>query len=119
VAGPRRTGVHSLPRRLPTEDAAAFVRAGIENLPARVEVTVRIDAPAAVVRSRIGPWGSLEELDHDRCLLRMTADSLDWPSLALGNAAAEFEVVSPPALVDHLAEQADRFGRAVRRSRPS
>jgi len=119
VAAPRATGAHALPRQLPTPDAADFVRAGIENLPSRHQVEVRIDAPAAVVRERIGPWAALEELDPDRCLLRMTVDSLDWPTLALGNAAAEFEVLSPPALIDHLRARAGRFERAVRRSRPS
>jgi predicted DNA-binding transcriptional regulator YafY len=119
VAAPRPTGVRALPRQLPTPDAAEFVRAGIENLPSRYQVEVRIDAPAALVRDRIGPWGTLEELDPERCLLRMTADSLDWATLALGNAEAEFEVVSPPALVDHLRNRAGRFERAVRRGRPS
>jgi hypothetical protein len=43
----------------------------------------------------------------------MRSDSLDWPTLILGRAGAEFEVASPPELVDHLREHADRFGRAV------
>jgi predicted ATPase len=47
----------------------------------------------------------------------MTSDSLDWPTLALGNAAAELEVLSPPELVDHLRERGELFGRAVERDR--
>jgi len=113
LSGPRATGSHALPRQLPIDDAAEFVRAGIENLPSRHQVEVRIHAPAAVVRERIGPWGTLEELDDGRCVLRMTSDSLDWPTLVVGNAAAEFEVLAPPALVDHLRNWVDRFGRAV------
>ena len=113
LAGPRATGDHAIPRKLPVDDAAEFVRSGIEQLPTRHRVEVRIDAPAAVVRDRIGPWGTLEELDPDRCVLRMTSDSLDWPTVILGHAQAGFEVVAPPALVDHLRAWVGRFGRAV------
>ncbi len=42
----------------------------------------------------------MDELDPQRCLLRMSVDSLDWPLLALGTVGAEFEVRSPPELVD-------------------
>ena len=45
----------------------------------------------------------------------MTSDSLDWPMLVLGNAAAEFEVLSPLELLDHLRDSASLFGRAVER----
>ncbi len=109
----RTTGAHAVPRHLPAGDAAEFVRAGIENLPSRHHVEVRIHAPAAAVRERIGPWGTLEELAGGRCLLRMTSDSLDWPTLMVGNAEAEFEVLAPPALSAHLRAWGDRFGRAV------
>ena len=115
IAAPVATGAHAVPRQLPAADAAEFVRSGIANLPSRHQVAVRIHAPAAVTRDRIGPWGTLEELDEEWCLLRMTVDSLDWPALALGHAEAEFEVVTPPELVDHLGRWADRFGRAARR----
>jgi predicted DNA-binding transcriptional regulator YafY len=118
VAAPRATGARAPLRELPAEDAAAFVRSGIEHLSSRYEVVVHIDAPAAVVRARIGPSGTLEDLDHGRCLLRMTADSLDWPTLVLSNADAEFEVVSPAALVDHLRAWAGRAERAVGRHGP-
>ena len=115
LSGPRATGGHAVPRELPVDDAAEFVRSGIENLPQRYRVEVHIDAPVGAVRDRIGRWvpGTVEALDQDRCVLRMSSDSLDWPTLVLGRAAAEFEVVSPPELVDHLRAWVDRFGRAV------
>ena len=43
----------------------------------------------------------------------MTADSLDWPALALGTVGAEFEVVGPPELADHIREWGARFTRAT------
>jgi predicted DNA-binding transcriptional regulator YafY len=68
------------------------------------------------VRSRVGPWATIEEAGDDRCVLRMSSESLDWPMMALGIIGAEFDVVGPPELTDHLRERIDRFGRAVGRS---
>jgi len=115
VAEPGVTGALAIPRQLPTEDAAEFVRTSIEGIPSRHQVEVIIDAPATVVRERIGPWGSLEDVGPGQCRFRMTSDSLDWPTLALGNAAAEFEVRSPPELLDHLRDRASLFRRASER----
>jgi predicted DNA-binding transcriptional regulator YafY len=39
-------------------------------------------------------------------------DVLDWPALALGAVGAEFDVLHPPELLDHLREWAGRFQRA-------
>ncbi len=117
MAEPKGTGAHAIPRQPPAEDAAAYVRSSIESVTARHHVDVLINAPAAVVRERVGPWGSLEDVASGQCRFRMTSDSLDWPTLALGNAAAEFEVLSPPELLDHLRERASLFGRALERDR--
>ncbi|MGH3885607.1 MAG: WYL domain-containing protein [Pseudonocardiaceae bacterium] len=70
-------------------------------------------APAVTVRGQMGRWGTVEDIDDQRYLLRMTADSLDWPTMALGAVAADFEVLSPPELVDHIREWGDRFSRAT------
>jgi hypothetical protein len=43
----------------------------------------------------------------------MTTDTLDWPAMGLGSVGAEFEVRSPPELVDLLREWAGRFARAA------
>ena len=115
LAEPKITGVHAIPRRPPAEDAAAFVRSSIESVTSRYEVEVLIDAPAAAARERIGPWGSLEDVGSGQCRFRMTSDSLDWATLALGNARAEFQVLSPPALLDHLRDRAGLFERAATR----
>lgn len=112
---PRATGARAIPRQLPAEDAGEFVRSSIENVPQRHQVEVLIYATAATVRERIGPWGTLEDLGPGLCRLHMSSDSLDWPTLALGRAAADFEVSSPSELVDHLRERANLFGRAVDR----
>jgi predicted DNA-binding transcriptional regulator YafY len=113
LAEPRGTGVNFASRQLPAADAAEFVRAGIDNMPTPHSIEARIHAPAEVVRSRLGPWGAVEEIDDASCSLRMTSDSLDWPALALGATGADFEVVAPPQLVDHLRDWARRFARAT------
>ena len=58
---PRRTGARFRPRDLPADDAAAFVRAGLRNLPTSYDVEVLVDAPADAVRARVGRWVSVEE----------------------------------------------------------
>lgn len=112
---PRGTGSRFRPRALPARDAAAFVRDGIENAPAMHTIEAVVHAPAAAVRAALGRWGSIDEIDDERCRLRMTADSLNWPALALGSVGAEFEVVGPPELVEHIREWGARFRRATSR----
>jgi len=113
VSDPAPTGRRALPRELPGGDAGEFVRSGIEAAPQRHRVEVVVEAPADVVRERIGPWGSLAEAGPDRCRLELGSDSLDWPVLLLARVDAEFEVTSPPELVDHLRDCTARFARCL------
>jgi predicted DNA-binding transcriptional regulator YafY len=110
----RGTGARFRPRELPASDAAAFVRAGIGSVRAAYEVEVVVDAPAADVRERIGRWATVHEAGGARCLVRMTADSLDWPAVTLGMIGADFEVLSPPELLDRVRDWGRRFSQAGR-----
>ena len=111
---PRSTGMRFRPRELPAADAAAFVRAGIDSLPAAPkQIEALVSAPAATVRSMVGQWTTIEEIDERRCRLRMRAENLDWPALALGAIGAEFEVIQPAELVEHIREWGARFTRAT------
>jgi len=112
IARPEGTGARFRPRELPAADAAAFVRAGIGSVSAVYDVEVEIEAPAAAVRERIGRWCTVENAGLGRCRIRMAADSLDWPTMALGAVGADFEVVSPPELADHVLDWGRRFSRA-------
>jgi predicted DNA-binding transcriptional regulator YafY len=114
---PKATGIRFHPRELPGGDAAAFVRAGIENMPAAYTVEVLVHASVDAVRAAIGPWGTVEHVDGDRCRLIMTIDSLDWPAFAMGAVRADFEVVGPPEFVEHLREWGERFTRAAEQAR--
>jgi predicted DNA-binding transcriptional regulator YafY len=112
VTEPRSTGARFRSRELPAPDAAAFVRAGLTNLPHPYRVEIVVDAPATTVRERVGRWSTVEEIDAEHSRVRMTADSLDWPTLALGVLGADFRVVEPPELLDRVRDWGARFSRA-------
>jgi predicted DNA-binding transcriptional regulator YafY len=113
LTDPRRTGARFRPRELPAGDAAAFLRARLRNLPTSYDVEVLVDAPAEVVRTRLGRWAVVEEVEEGRCRLRMSTDSLDWAAFAVGSVGAEFTVVGPPQMREYIGEWAARFARAV------
>ncbi|TVT56603.1 YafY family transcriptional regulator [Amycolatopsis rhizosphaerae] len=109
LSAPAATGDRFRPRELPAEDAADFVRAGIGNMPPAHEVEVLVHAPGELVRARVGRWCTVEDLGPDRCLLRMTTESLAWAAFAIGLTGAEAEVRAPRALADQLREWGRRF----------
>jgi predicted DNA-binding transcriptional regulator YafY len=117
LADPAPTGARFAARRLPADDAAAFVRAGIGGRLPTHDVDVLVQAPADEVRRRIGRWATVEELGEERCRVRMEPDDLSWPALALGMVGAEFTVVSPPELRALLQEWSARFARAAEPAR--
>jgi predicted DNA-binding transcriptional regulator YafY len=117
LTGPRGTGARFRPRELPAADAAAFVQAGIGGFAAIYEVEALVDAPAGTVRERFGRWATVEEVTPARSRIRMTVDQLDWPMLLLGSLGAEFEVITPPELLDRVRDWARRFSQAARPAR--
>ena len=115
IGVPEPTGARFRPRALPAADAAEFVRSNANAAPGGWQVRVVIEAPAAVVRERIGRWATIEEDGPSRCLATMApGDNLDWPTIALGVAGADFEVLSPPELAERIGNWGARFNRAVR-----
>lgn len=115
LIAPRATGARFRPRELPAEDAADFVRAGIDQRPASHAIEAIVHQTASTVRARVGRWATVEPVGDHKCRLRMTADSLDWPIMALGAVDADFDVVGPPELLDELAARSRRFDRAAQR----
>jgi predicted DNA-binding transcriptional regulator YafY len=116
VGTPRPTGARFRPRPLPAADAAEFVRSNVSAAPrtGKWQVEAVIDAPAEVIRERIGRWATVEEAGQDRCRVTMTPpDNLDWPVIALGMAGADFRVLSPPELAERIADWGARFTRAA------
>ncbi len=113
LAAPEPTGARFLPRTLPAADAAEFVRAGLQGQPRPHRVEALVDAPAATVRQRIGAWSEIEEIAPGRTRVRMNADALEWPAMALGSLGADFRIVSPPELAALLAAWGERFTRCT------
>ncbi|MEO3808534.1 YafY family protein [Sphaerisporangium sp. B11E5] len=114
ISDPVPTEERYRPRDLPAEDAAAFVRQGIDVAFAPVHaVEVVVHAPAATVRRTTANWAGVEEIDEHNCRVVMNTENLHWPALLLGSIGADFEIVSPPELATHLREWSERFARCT------
>ena len=88
-------------------------RSGVRSTRTGYDIEVIVEAPASVVRERIGRWSSVSEIDPGRCRVRMTADMLEWPVMGLGMVGAEFTVISPPELIAWMRDWGARFSRAA------
>ena len=113
VSRPAGTGARSAPRTPPGGDAAAFVQAGMRPGQEAHPVEVLVRAPGDVVRAHVGGWGTVEDVDAGTSRLRMTAASLDWPAMTLVSLGADFTVVTPPELVEHLRHWSRVLARAT------
>jgi predicted DNA-binding transcriptional regulator YafY len=113
LSAPVLTGARFAPRRLPADDAAAFVLDGLGARPSPHQVEVLVHAPASDIVGHVGRWGTVIEESPGTCLLRMTTDNLDWPAMALGSLGADFTVRSPTDLLDHVRQWAALFSRAT------
>ena len=112
LSDPRSTRYRFEQREVPGGDAAAFVSDQLESIPTRFAVAVDIRAAASDVEAVVGRWGSVEPRTEGSCRLRMNVDEFDWPALVLGATGAEFEVVEPPELREHLRRLGELFVRS-------
>jgi predicted DNA-binding transcriptional regulator YafY len=95
-------------------DAASFVASAVTTAPYRYQARVLVHAPASEVAERFSPTsGIIEEAGQDRCLLTAGADSLNLLTYHLAMLGAEFTVLEPQALIDHVHDAAGRLHRAV------
>ena len=81
----------------------------LARLPWGWEVEVRLDAPVEEIAARIP--ATLAELtpDEDGTRLELRADSLEWAAGVLAGLGADFEVLRPDELREHLAALAARL----------
>jgi predicted DNA-binding transcriptional regulator YafY len=61
LTGPTPLGARFRQRTLPAEDAASFVRRGMQQMPSSFDVEALVEAPPDVVRTRLGPWATVED----------------------------------------------------------
>ena len=74
-----RTRARFAPRKLPAEDAVAFVQSGIAQAPAAYQIEAVVAAEADFVRARIGRWASVDAIDDRSCFV---ADAIRLAGLA-------------------------------------
>jgi predicted DNA-binding transcriptional regulator YafY len=95
-------------------DAAGFVGSAVTTAPYSYQARVVLHAPVSEMAKRVTPGeGVLEDLGEDRCLLTTGSDSLPAMTYHLAILGAEFTVLEPPELIEHLRETSGRLSRAV------
>ncbi|MFP5072968.1 helix-turn-helix transcriptional regulator [Pseudonocardia nantongensis] len=112
-AGPRFA-----PRDPPAGGVAGHAQRGISSGAYPHRARVLLDAPA----DQVGEWvtpasGTVTDLGDGRCELAVGAYTLDSLGVWLGAFGAEFTVLEPPELIEHLDVLAARFARAAGASR--
>jgi predicted DNA-binding transcriptional regulator YafY len=110
-------GPRFAPRPLPADDVTAYVSGRVSAAAWRFRARVVVHAPAEEIAARINAAvGHVEARDAGSCVLHTGADSLESLAVHLGMLGADFEVVDPPELVDHITLLAQRYARAVGRA---
>ena len=112
LTDPRSTRFRFEQREVPGGDAAAFVNTQIASIPTRYQVLVDVRTSAAHVERVVGGWGTVEPVNAGSCRLRMSVDALDWPAMVLAAVGADFDVIEPMELHEHVRRIGELFGRA-------
>ncbi len=114
IAGMPAPGPRFPPRDPPEPDVAAYISRAISSAPYRHRATIRLHAPAQVAAERVSPAaGLVEAVDEHTCLLHVGGPSLAGFPVYVAQIGFEFEVLSPPELIEQVRVLAGRFGRAV------
>jgi len=111
IVEPKATGARFRPRDLPGGDAAKFVRDKLNTRPTQYVVIADINAPVETVKATVTYYATVEPLDDNRCRMTMNTDNLDWPTMVLGVVDADFEIVQPAELTDHVRKVGERLLR--------
>ncbi len=107
-------GARFTPRRLPSDDVAAYVSHSISSAPYRYQACILFHAPVAAVAQRSSPTaGRLEAVDQHTCILHTGSDSLDELALYVALKGFDFQVLDPPELVPALRALSDRLRQAA------
>jgi len=118
IAGTPTPGPRFPPRDPPEEDVAGYITRAISTAPYRYQATIRLHVPAEVAAERVTPAaGLVEAVDEHTCLLHVGGPSLAEFPVYVAQIGFEFEVLSPPELVEQVEVLAQRFSRSVARAR--
>lgn len=101
------------PRDPPAEDLAAYVAERVREVRTRIQARVILHLSKEEALKRVPyRWGTLEAIDDGHCELRTGADWLGSLAVYIAEVGADFEVLEPPELIEHVRALAERFGRA-------
>jgi predicted DNA-binding transcriptional regulator YafY len=98
----------------PGFDPAAHVVEMLARLPWAWEIEVRLDAPVSEIAARVPATLAELEADDSGTRLKMRADSLDWVAGVLAGLGADFRVIRPDELREHLERLASRLRASAR-----
>jgi predicted DNA-binding transcriptional regulator YafY len=98
----------------PGFDPVAHVVQMLARVPAAWEVEVRLDAPLHEIAARLPATLAELSADGNGTRLEMHADSLEWAAGVLAGLRADFTVVRPVELKEHLAKLASRLDASSR-----
>ncbi|QIS04553.1 WYL domain-containing protein [Nocardia brasiliensis] len=106
-------GARFTAREMSEAELAERVRRGVGSAAWRYHATVRMAAPAPVIRAKLPPAVSVTPDGPDHCVLRAGSDTPQLLAHYLGLADVDFEVLDGPELVEQLLATAERFRRAA------
>ena len=116
LEAPQLAGARFPPRRLPADDAAAFVAQSLRAMPMPYHATVVAHGPPDHVRDVLR-WtdAQVEPVDDHTCRVRLRAEAIDWlvSTVAMLGVVVDVAVEEPPDVVARVAALAERLGRAV------
>jgi predicted DNA-binding transcriptional regulator YafY len=102
------------PPREPPTDVATYIARAISTAPYRYQAQVLLHVPAEVAAERVSPAsGVIEARDANTCVLHVGGPSLDDFPVYVAQIGFEFEILSPPELVEQVRRLAGVFGRAA------
>jgi predicted DNA-binding transcriptional regulator YafY len=114
MTSPQITGPRFTPRYPPGDDAAAYVSRSVSSAPYRYQARIRLHLPAHAAAERLPPTvGHLQADGEHACILHTGAESPDVLAIYVAIIGAEFEILDPPDLAEHILALAGRLTRAA------
>jgi predicted DNA-binding transcriptional regulator YafY len=115
ITSPQITGPRFTPRDPPGGDSAAYLSRSVSTTLYRYQARIRLHVPASAAAERLPPTvGHLQADGEHACILHTGADSPDVLAIYVAILGAEFEILDPPELAEHVLALASRLTRAAR-----
>ena len=114
ITSPQITGPRFTPRDPPGGDAAAYVSRSVSSAPYRYQARIRLHLPVQAAAEGLPPTVGHLQADGDHaCILHTGAESPDVLAIYVAILGAEFEILDPPELAEHVLALAGRLTRAA------